>query len=295
LVCYWPQYAALPGVDIVMLVLFARHRRAEQLLPHGTRLPEPGRAAAGVKGGVKLRLFLPAAVLLINSLADAGPPLTLEDPNILEPGQWEVILAGTYERRRSGQSGELPVLDVSLGLSENIQASAVLARAISNPRGDSSRSDFGMAEISVKWRFLATDTLQLAFAPLYEFPARSGATDRGVIEDERALVLPLVAEYAWPEWRVNTQLGYVAARGEPDGWTYAAALARPLGDRLEVMLELYGDSADGFDDRSLAWRLGFELGLREDINLLLAAGSGLSDADDDDLRFDVFLGLQWLW
>jgi hypothetical protein len=244
---------------------------------------------------MKRMLFLSMATLMISPVVHAGPPLTLEDPDILEPGQWEIILASTYERRKSGTAYELPLLDVSLGLSTNIQASAVLARAGSKPRGESGKSDLGLAEFSIKWRFLETERLQLAFAPLYEFPARSGAVDRDVIDDERALVLPLVAEYGWLVWRINTQLGYVAARNEPDGWTWAVAGARPLGERVELLLEVYGDSADGFDDRSLSWRVGFEVELPEDLNLLLAGGSGLRDADGDDLRFDAFLGLQWFW
>jgi len=225
----------------------------------------------------------------------AGPPLTFDDTDVLEPGQWELIIATSAERRRSGSSYELPVLDLTYGISENVEMFGVLPRISNRPRGEPGKSDFGLAEIGVKWRFIASEALAMAIAPTYEFPARSGATDRDVVDDERALLLPLLAEYAWQVWRVAGQLGYIVNRGEPDGLSYAAALARPLSTGSEIMFMLYGESADGFDERSLAWRLGLDMELAADFNLLLGVGTGLRDPDGDDLRLDLFLGLQWAW
>jgi hypothetical protein len=56
--------------------------------------------------------------------AFAGPPLTIDDPGILDPGQWEIIGAVTGATSDTVDVYELPLLDVSYGLTPNTQLSA---------------------------------------------------------------------------------------------------------------------------------------------------------------------------
>ncbi len=65
------------------------------------------------------------ALLLMSGAVNAGPPLSIDDPGILDPGKFEVILAATIETRPFGDSYEFPVLNISLGVSENIQVAVV--------------------------------------------------------------------------------------------------------------------------------------------------------------------------
>lgn len=63
----------------------------------------------------------------------AGPPLSIDDPEILDTGSFEVIVAAAIDSRDSGDSYLFPILDVSYGLSENIQLAAVASRINNDP------------------------------------------------------------------------------------------------------------------------------------------------------------------
>jgi hypothetical protein len=132
--------------------------------------------------GYFLSLTILFVVLLYARPSLAGPPLATEDPGILELGQWEIIAATTASTADGGDTYQLPVLDVSLGV-------------IADPEGQDSDSDFGNLELGVKWRFWNSEDLQVAFAPLYAFGITHSAAERGIGEDSDVLQLPVVAEY----------------------------------------------------------------------------------------------------
>ncbi len=225
----------------------------------------------------------------------AGPPLSIDDPGILDPGQWEIIVAGAGQWRDSGDFYELPVLDVSYGLSENVQASAVVTRVESRPEGESRRSDFGAAQVAAKWRFVNSGPFQAAVSVLYEFNVRNGAVDRGVVEDTDTWAIPLDVEYAFSAWRIGAELAYAGVRGEEDEWGYGVAAYLPVGERVELLAEIAGATDRDWSDHSYGYRLGADVAVSETFHVLISAGSGLEEDFDggDELKFDAFLGLQW--
>lgn len=229
---------------------------------------------------------------LVTLSAQAGPPLTIEDPEILDPGQWEIIVASTLEKRESGKTYELPLLDVSYGVSENIQVAFVAPRIVSDPKGESKRSDFGISEIGIKWRFYNENNLQIAFAPLYEFNLRDGAVDRGIVDDANAWTVPLTFQYDWNDWTFLADVGYTIARGDEDGLAYGFAVSRPVSERTALMASIYGEPDTSFDDHGLAIRLGLDHQISDDFHLLVGVGTGLQN-EEDDLDVDVYIGLQW--
>ena len=77
-------------------------------------------------GILNLALLTTFMVCLKSGLAMAGPPLVTDDPGILDPGSWESILAISAEDRGGGSIYQLPVLDVSRGITRNTQLSFVV-------------------------------------------------------------------------------------------------------------------------------------------------------------------------
>lgn len=225
----------------------------------------------------------------------AGPPLTIDDPGILDPGQWEVILIGAGEWRDSGDFYELPALDVTYGVSDNIQASAVVARVEAKPDGDSSRSDFGAGEVAAKWRFVNSGPWQVAVSAVYGFNVRDGAVDRGVVDDTDTWAIPLDLEYDFSAWRLGAELAYAAVRDEEDEWGYGVAVYVPVGERVELLAEVAGATDTDWSDHSLSYRLGADVAVSDSFHVLVAAGAGLEDDfdDGDELDLAAFLGLQW--
>lgn len=246
------------------------------------------------------RVGKPAAVPALSvfvmswaGLAEAGPPLSIDDPGILHPGAFEIIVASTLETRDSVSSYELPVLDVSLGISSNIQVSAVAARVVSDPYGESKQSDFGAGQVGLKWRFLNGDALQMSVAPTYETLLRDGAADRGVADDIDAWLLPVQFQYEFTGWRFNGEVGYAFTHDVADEWSYGAAIAVPLTGSVEGLLELHGSANDEFDDDAWFYRVGADLALDEQFHVLVSVGSTITESGDDDLDLQGYLGLQW--
>ena len=87
-------------------------------------------------GARRLTGMLATVLLMLSATAWPGPPMIGEDPGILEPGQWEIIVAMNGESRPSTESAELPVLDVTYGLTPNTQISVLLPRQHIEPRGE---------------------------------------------------------------------------------------------------------------------------------------------------------------
>jgi hypothetical protein len=239
-------------------------------------------------------LVIPVFFGIFPSPLMAGPPLAIDDPGILDPGQWEIIVATTMASTKEGEAYEAPLLDISYGLTPNTQVAASLPYVFVSPKHESSSSDFGNLAIGYKWRFINNNKLQVAFAPAYAFGIRLSAALRGIGDDTNIVFLPLELQYEIGDWSLNGEWGYVSLESGGDGWGYGTALSRPVGQRTVLMFEIYGGADTDFDNDDLNFHIGFDTELRPDFHLLFAAGSGLREpAGATELDFDIFLGLQY--
>ena len=164
---------------------------------------------------------------LVTLSVQAGPPLTIEDPGILDPGQWRSSWPAPGEEG-IGQDHELPLLDVSYGVSENIQVAFVAPRIVSDL----------MASRSVRFphrrdrhqvALLQREQLQIAFAPLYEF------NPDGAWWTVKSSTTPMPDGAPHVPVRLNdwTFLADTAtpSRGDEDGLSYGFAVSRPVSQR----------------------------------------------------------------
>ncbi len=243
-----------------------------------------------------IRATVAAAVAFMLSNATAGPPLTVEDPGILDPGQWEIITATTATSTDGGDVYQAPLLDLSFGVIEDhVQVFAAYPYVYSDPNDSDSDWDFGNLELGVKWRFWNSEKLQVAVGSLYTFGVTRRAALKGIGDDSDVLALLVPAEYQVNEaWRLNVSVGYASVEDSGDEWGYGAAVAYGLNDRWELLLELSGATNTDFDDDSLDVRAGFDFSVTENFHLLFSAATGLRELDgEDELDYDVFLGLQF--
>lgn len=178
-----------------------------------------------------LPALLSAGILIgYAGLTEAGPPLVIDDPGILDCGQWEIIVAGSTVGTDNVDVYEI-VLDVSVGLSANTQLSVAVPYVEANPAGDTSTRDISNPSVGFKWRFVNTDNLQVAFAPAYAFGITLSAALRGVGDTGNILFLPVNFEYALGNWTLNGEFGYVATEADFDGYAYGAAIGHPVGSK----------------------------------------------------------------
>ncbi len=246
-------------------------------------------------GSRRLTGMLATVLLMLSATAWPGPPMVGEDPGILEPGQWEIIAAMKGESRPSIESAEVPVLDVTYGLTPNTQISVLIPRQHIEPRGESSRTGWGNGQIGYKWRFFSGEMVEMAIAPVYTHPLDHGSTIRGLVENVSILNVPVVASLAMGEWTWNFQVGYAIKSTSGNLWDYAITLGHPLGRSADFFLEVWGGANDNFENKASNYRVGLDFAFSERTHLLGSIGGAISSPlpSDDELDWDFYLGLQW--
>ena len=239
---------------------------------------------------------LASAIVFITHLpiTVAGPPLEIDDPGILDPGQWEIIGAVTGATSKSADVYEAPLVDVSYGLTPKTQLGASLPFAHSNVDGEQSDRAFSNASFGFKWQFASTDAYQVAFAPTYNLGISAAAARRGVGEDTDILFLPVNFEYAVGNWTVNGEFGYASVVNGIDALGYGAAFGHPLGQRVQFMVEIYGGAESDFANDNGNFHVGLDIEQHPKLHWLMSAGSGIWEpAGDEGLDFDFFVGIQY--
>ena len=222
--------------------------------------------------------------------------MATDDPGVLEPGGWEIIVAAIGAGSDVGNAYDLPVVDLSYGLTSSIQLGAVAARAVSDPDNDSSRSGLGLGDVNIKWQFFANDKLELATGLAYTFPMSDSSKDRGLVDDLRELLIPVIAAYDFGPLYVNSEAGYIVTSSGDNAWKYGTYVGVPAGDRLEFLAEVFGGNNDGFDEGYIFYNVGVDIGFTESFHLLASVGSAINDrtvSPEEEADWIAFLGLQW--
>jgi hypothetical protein len=244
-------------------------------------------------------LFRPVAALaLLHAFSPtlAGPPLSIDDPGILEPWQLEVIAATTFTSTDAGDYYQVPGLDISLGIIQgHAQVSLVYPYVYTASNDGGSASDFGNLELGVKWRFLNSGRLQMAFAPHYAFGVTRSTAEKDIGDNTDVVVFPVNAEYQINDkWRLNGEVRYASVDGGDDNWGYGGAIAYARDERWELLFELSGTTGSDFDNGFLEARVGFDASLTESFHILCSVATGLRESSGEDkLDYDVFLGFQF--
>ena len=226
----------------------------------------------------------------------AGPPLSIDDPGVLDAWHWEIIGATTMTSSSDGDYWQAPLLDISLGVIEDyVQEGFVYPYAHADFGNGGSQSDFGNAELGVKWRFLKRDRLQMAFAPYHAFGVSTRTAAKGISNDSDATVLPINAEYRVDDrWSLNGEVRHVSVDNASNEWGYGAAVAFAPNDRWTLLAEVAGASDTEFDNEFLELRVGFDTALKDSFHLLFSIATGIKEPSGaGELDYDVFLGLQF--
>jgi hypothetical protein len=226
----------------------------------------------------------------------AGPPLSIDDPGVLDAWHWEIIGATTLTSSSGGDYWQAPLLDISLGvLQDYVQVGFVYPYAHADSGNGGTQSDFGNAEFGVKWRFFKNERLQMAFAPYHAFGVSSRTAASGIGNESDATVLPINAEYRLDDrWTLNGEVRYVGVDSASNEWGYGAAVAFAPNDRWTLLAEVAGASDTGFDNNFLELRVGFDAALNDSFHVLVSIASGIKEPSGaGELDYDIFLGLQF--
>jgi len=252
------------------------------------------------KSRLRYGVILTAALLgTASGSVFAGPPLVTDDTGIVPKGDWQFILSLQGESRPSVDSAAAPALEATYGFWEDMNLTAVIPRQLIEERGESSKTDFGNAQINYKWLFLDDDEgLTMAISPIYSFPLTKNSRIRGIAEDVRVLSMPVLVSKEVGRWQFLGSLAYDLASESVDGISFGTFVLYNQSEKLQWMAEIYGAefSGDEFDNEGfLNWRVGAWWLMGRGWSLLAAYGGPLqSDLPaEDKLDYDFFFGFQF--
>lgn len=230
--------------------------------------------------------------LFATSFVQAGPPFVTDDPEPPPPGGWEINVPLIVERMPGKTEMDAPLFDFNYGL-PNVQLK--LEFPIEVIQEDHNGTTVGVSDLllGVKWRFLNNEQSQFQLGTYPQVLAPTGKHARGLGEGRYAFVLPLLAQKSWEKWTLYGNIGYWwQGAHETRNFFYAGAvLEREINERLELGVELFGNSPKEHGDRSdVAFKLGGTWKLREHLNLLFAGGRDILG----DTHAMGYIGLQFV-
>jgi hypothetical protein len=258
-------------------------------------------------------LFVSMTIVVYSGIAsvNAGPPLVTDDTGIVPLGEWQFIGSLQGEFRPATDSAALPSFEVTYGVFQDMNLTAVVARQYVKDKGEPSATGLGEGQINFKWLFYDSDRdssegVTMVISPIYSFPLNSSSRILGLVEDVRVFSMPVIGSLVRGRWEFVGSFSYDYASGSSsvDGFGYGLFALYNTTDSLQLMAEIYGSelSGDAFVEAGLNyaegftnWRLGALWEMGKGYSLLAAFGGPIySDLPaDEELDYDFFLGLQY--
>lgn len=192
--------------------------------------------------------------------AVSSPPMEMDDPGTPGPRGIEVNFVGTMVKLGGARSSE-GLLDANYGIGQRLQLKYERPYLTEHPAGAELQQGLGATEIGVKWRFMDSHGLGIAFYPQYQFDDGFTMKDEEGNPEEsegRAAYFPLLASEALGEhYTLAVNYGY---RRNLDHHVsdnnLAFGLGRSIGWDGRVMAEVFSERDENFDNRQTDVRVG---------------------------------------
>jgi hypothetical protein len=227
-----------------------------------------------------MRFRLLALGLMLATPALAGPPFVTDDPEPTDYQHYEIYAFTGGTNAHGGTDGEAGI-DFNYGGAPDVQLTAVLPMAYSNPRHGALVGGLGNVELAVKYRFLHQSDFgwDVAVFPRVFLPSASSR----VGDRHASLFVPVFVEKDWGAWSTFGGGGCTLNNGDgakdfcQAGWVVTRAV---LPD-LHLGVEIYHQTADTRGGKaSSGIGFGATWDLSENYHLMASAGPGIQNAAD---------------
>lgn len=232
-----------------------------------------------------------AAVSWLARPAMAGPPLIADDPNTVGPSVVQPIFAVSFFGRDELTLVQGPIIDLTVGLVDSLDATLVASFAISQDNAsDPPLIEGGVLTPGLKWQFLRTDRGSLAFSPAL-------TVDVG-LPDVLFGLLPVQGELSIGKRGsvVGFDVGYLPVRRRTDGWFVAFYGAYATTPDLKVLFEIWGISPGPLVGVAvdIGGSVGIDYGISgQAVRLLASLSTGFASIGLPRVDLRAYLGIQY--
>ncbi len=242
-----------------------------------------------------LKIIIVLMILPLSSVcALAAPPITTDDPGTPGPGNWEINVGVTIDKRSEDTRYETPALDINYGIGDHIQLNYSASWIVLDSRGEATKNGLGNSEFAVKWRFLDQDKqgIDTSVYPRLIFNNPTSSANRGLADKGTTFRLPFQMEKKFWIITINAELGHDFRQRGGDEWLYGLAFKYAEIKGLEALAEVFGTANNSFKRHETVFNLGFRYDIGKNYTLLASAGRSLHSAPDQpDLLF--YAGIQF--
>jgi len=236
-------------------------------------------------------LAIAAASLLAPTMARAGPPYVVDDPEPVGYLHWELYLATQHELTPDGATGTAPHVEVNFGAAPGLQLHLIAPLAYARPSGGPTAYGQGDVELGAKIRFIEEGRWMpmVGAFPLLELPI--GNESRGLGAGHLRAFFPLWLQKSFGPWTTYGGGGYWVnpGSGNQNYWFLGCQAQRRLSKLAALGGEIFYTTADRVrGDGNLRFNLGLVLDFSDHHHLLLSAGRSIVG----DTSFQGYLAFQ---
>jgi hypothetical protein len=193
--------------------------------------------------------------------AVSSPPMEMDDPGTPGKNGLEVNFVETLVRVGLGRSTE-GLLDANYGIGDRIQLKYERPYLTEGGAGASFQRGLGATEVGIKWRFIDSHGLAIAFYPNYQWDDGFRLKDEEGNEEEsegRVAYFPLlVSENVGHNYTLAFNYGYRKNyAGHGDDNNLALGVGRAVGGDARVLAELFSERDESFRNRQTDVRVGY--------------------------------------
>ena len=239
-------------------------------------------------------LFAPA-----HARAQGGPPLLTNDAGTPGAETWEINIAAMPVLTRDEHIYQLPQLDINYGVGPRLQLTLEIPYVLATAPGQRHAIGWSNASPGVKWRFIdAKRGWNVSVFPQLETGGAAGNVRKGIADAGTRILLPLEVQKNIGPLELNAEAGYYvpfheANQGHQERILGFAA-GRQFTKKLEIIGEIYNDSAMGAPPHNTTWDAGGRHEFHKGLIWLVMAGRSFSPASSGQPTFFGYFGIQIL-
>lgn len=225
--------------------------------------------------------WLPVLFACWQSAVHAGPPLISDDAQALGgAGLAELIVAATGLRQANFRQIDGPVVDMTFGL--NQQLDATLVASVSRLRDAGANYNAALLCPGIKWQFVSGGAFNVSASPALMLDVNDA--------DSAAALLPLQAEWVTGPLTLGVDAGHIQTRRGPNQWQAGSYAVWTASQAVVLLGELWAVSARP-DKADRGWTLGADLGLPTGQRLLIGYGQGFDSGERPEVDHYGYLGV----
>lgn len=219
--------------------------------------------------------------------------MVTDDPGTPGDGHFEINIAALTDKTSSGNTYELPLVDINYGIGERLQLKLETPYEVDavGPR----QSGIGNGLAGVKWRFYdaGDEGLQISTYPQVEFNYPHSTSDRrGLADRGTSLLLPLEVSHVFGQLEIGAEVGRWLRSDQSDSWICGFAIGRKISENIELMAEVHDEVSTAAHRSELLMNFGTRITLTQHAGLLFSIGRDAHNTLDESKEVFGYLGLQ---